>query len=870
VTYTEAANEPPTADAGDDQELLDLDDDGFETVMLDGSGSADSDGSIVSYVWTEDAVEIATGMAPQVSLAVGTHIITLTVTDDGGATAEDTVVVTVEALELITVQYQVWASQDDTYCDSSGNYPTAGTMNWVYSNAARRAFVRWQLTLPPEAPIVSATVRVKASSTSANTTTGQMQMVDADSCPSLADSNPFAWVVTGPAVNWDVPPLTIGTWYDSPDVSDIVQAFVNRPGYEPGNYLGLRSSRVSGSTLKSAYQWDNGSHVNGAILEVVYLGAAIDNDSPVADAGPDQIVTDSDSSNYEIVTLDGSASSDADGAILSYVWKEGAAQIATGVMAQVNLAVGTHAITLTVTDNYGATDEATVIITVNPAGGPAQLYPETAAGFYDGPVSTIYTPGNAPDTPALEELQLATSVTQYGVTWTFSAPARVGQFITGDWYVVGPVTVVDIDPKPLYGQEVLDAGWTLINENAVKEDNYPNRWARNGSMLNPGTGPSYGYDSRIASGFYSSNLFRTFPVAMVPGDALVSTISTPDPINYRGYGQPVQTAPVLTCLSAPVPADAFRPSYCDRGSTIFLARNLHRELLYTLPKPAAAPANLSQHARIMQRPWLDLGAWGFGHPQDHMPRYGQWITHTASLMPLLLQMDYTPEQKEPLLVHYVQYGIDLWGIVRTGFAGWEGHGGFGQGRKWTLVFSGMLLGDAGMRSPNTGYPNCKFGEDRQTSYGNCWTGASTVFISHRAWLDTSFELTDPQVLLASYPGVFWVAVPPTYPYNYKASEGYRRCCTSVEWAGQALTARLMRAEGYWNHGAFFDYVDRWMTEDNQATAAYLKQAVLDNPYEDYSWTTDFWLSQQRIGGYQRPIVEHMWNTYRNNLPAPLP
>ena len=29
------------------------------------------------------------------------------------------------------------------------------------------------------------------------------------------------------------------------------------------------------------------------------------------------------------------------------------------------------------------------------------------------------------------------TITQYGITWKLSAPAEVGQFVTGDYYVVG-------------------------------------------------------------------------------------------------------------------------------------------------------------------------------------------------------------------------------------------------------------------------------------------------------------------------------------------------------------------------------------------------------------------------------------------------
>lgn len=89
-------NVPPTAHAGDDQTVTDTDNSGSETVILDASGSFDPDGTIDRYVWTENGMEIATGVNPQVDLAVGTHIITLTVTDDDGATDNDEIRVIIE------------------------------------------------------------------------------------------------------------------------------------------------------------------------------------------------------------------------------------------------------------------------------------------------------------------------------------------------------------------------------------------------------------------------------------------------------------------------------------------------------------------------------------------------------------------------------------------------------------------------------------------------------------------------------------------------------------------------------------------------------------------------------------------------------
>src|SRR5689334_7745850 len=55
--------------------------------------------------------------------------------------------------------------------------------------------------------------------------------------------------------------------------------------------------------------------------------------------------------------------------------------------------------------------------------------------------AVIYTKDNTHPAPKIGELALKQSLSQYGITWTFDRPVRTGQFVNGDWYVVGPVTV---------------------------------------------------------------------------------------------------------------------------------------------------------------------------------------------------------------------------------------------------------------------------------------------------------------------------------------------------------------------------------------------------------------------------------------------
>jgi hypothetical protein len=99
VQITIHPNQAPIAHAGPDQpSVVDSDDDGFADVTLDGSGSTD-DGVIVEYAWDLDADGVfdLLEISPTVSLPVGTHGITLRVTDNAQATGTDVVNITVSA-----------------------------------------------------------------------------------------------------------------------------------------------------------------------------------------------------------------------------------------------------------------------------------------------------------------------------------------------------------------------------------------------------------------------------------------------------------------------------------------------------------------------------------------------------------------------------------------------------------------------------------------------------------------------------------------------------------------------------------------------------------------------------------------------------
>ena len=482
----------------------------------------------------------------------------------------------------------------------------------------------------------------------------------------------------------------------------------------------------------------------------------------------------------------------------------------------------------------------------------------------------VYTAASSPGTPALNQLKRVESVSQYGITWTFARPAPVGQFVNGDYYVVGPVTVKAIDPKPRAGAEVGDDELDKYEKGRIKKQGDR---VRNGSMLNPPARQEVAWDSGVRN-WFRRKLLAAPPVRMKPGDSLVSTISLKvgerGAFPYHSGGRraagdnsPVKTAAVLTCMAAPQPPDAFRPAFCDTKNKIYLSRNLKRNMLLKLPRPADTP-KLAKWVRVFQRPWVNLGFFGFDQPMDNMPQYGQWVGQAQSMGGLMLMLDFPPEEKEKLLVRMVQVGIDYWGAVKGGHPGWQGWGGHGSGRKFPIVLAGVLLGDAKMASPTALFPKCNFGEDNQTMYAKTWTGAKAAFAGHSGVHHGEVKGSKEYIPRPKW-GPYEHMPPKDWDKNGMRnfqSDAYRRANSSSSWPGQALVIRMLGARKQWNHPAFFDYVDRWMHEDDkQFRDQIVKHFPKSGPTDRKTWMHE--------GHAWEKFVTGMWTKYRKTLaPAP--
>ncbi len=371
----------PEAVAGGDQQLVDRDNNGSEMVTLDASGSSDVGGNALSYAWFTDVSDtpVATGVTASLPLAVGSHNITLRVTDDDEMVTEDSITVTILPAPAppaanAGLDQQLTDNDNDNsesvHLDGTGSRDSDGAIvgyQWLEFGSEIATGASPSISLPVGNHIL--TLRVT------------------DNDGAVGEDQVTIEILPGP----NAPNADAG--------QDISVTDTDSNGSEQISIDGSGSSDSDGTIV--SYLWlENGSEIaNGAAATVtlavgvhsltlrvtddddlvsedqltVTISADAEAVAPVANAGTDQSLVDTDGDGSATVTLDGSASSDADGTILSYVWYEGSREIANGVTAEVVLTTGTHILTLLVTDDTQLTHQDQVRITLSSDKGQLQI-----------------------------------------------------------------------------------------------------------------------------------------------------------------------------------------------------------------------------------------------------------------------------------------------------------------------------------------------------------------------------------------------------------------------------------------------------------------------------------------------------------------
>ncbi|MFC2144229.1 PQQ-binding-like beta-propeller repeat protein [Acidobacteriota bacterium] len=143
------------------------------------------------------------------------------------------------------------------------------------------------------------------------------------------------------------------------DCGDVCEAL-----YIEGTVVELNHFAESGSDFSG---WNGDADCSdGVVTMSANVGCEaifeIFNQPPVADAGQDQLLS-ADAQCEAAATLDGSLSSDPDDDPLTFLWQGSFGDFSEAVV-DLFLPLGTHEFTLTVTDDYDASDSDTVMFTV--------------------------------------------------------------------------------------------------------------------------------------------------------------------------------------------------------------------------------------------------------------------------------------------------------------------------------------------------------------------------------------------------------------------------------------------------------------------------------------------------------------------------
>ncbi|MCK5905929.1 MAG: hypothetical protein KAG86_11625, partial [Gammaproteobacteria bacterium] len=331
-TVTINVNKPLEAKAGIDQIIVDINNDGFETVILNGSESIATGGTITAYKWFKAGNLLATGVQANIDLDVGIHQITLEVTDNNGKTATDEVTITINALEQI---HSLLGEGSDQEVYSNGNkkwvgQPSARVGGALSSQDAAFVLVFKLPELGANEQITAASLDVNLLSI-ASTPEGGVDLYGLGfrTNPTVLASDYYQGAYGTDLT--DATPLqddfvTQTSLVGLQSIDTIGQtnliSYINaqyQSGAKGGDYLFIRLNPDVADV--SSYRYWEFATANSNQAPVLKVTAGhIDSTLPQAKAGADQTIVDTDNDGVETISLNGSGSSDSDGTITTYKW----------------------------------------------------------------------------------------------------------------------------------------------------------------------------------------------------------------------------------------------------------------------------------------------------------------------------------------------------------------------------------------------------------------------------------------------------------------------------------------------------------------------------------------------------------------------
>lgn len=370
-------NHAPTADFVPLDTLIEARAKSGTTVRLDGTLSSDPDpGDSLTYQWFDNDVLISTAPIADYRLSIGSHTIKLVVMDSSGEFSEpflETVAVADKTPPVIsriptsasyytsessvTLNYTMPVAFDaiDGPVTVTSNRPSGSAVGMggttvtftATDKSGNKATVTWDISVSqgsgaPSGGAIGASTPFIANLDDQYLKPGEVRKITLQADD--ADGNPVTFRVTG-ALNV----LVIG----NPDpVARKATLFIGplSAGFASQQFriVAFNSKGLSYTTLPFTVAVSSVSN-----LDNTGAGGGISNAPPVPVVAPLPASIEATDVDGIQLTLDGSASTDANQDSLTYTWLDNGVQIGQGAVLNQKFSVGQHSIVLTVNDGRG-------------------------------------------------------------------------------------------------------------------------------------------------------------------------------------------------------------------------------------------------------------------------------------------------------------------------------------------------------------------------------------------------------------------------------------------------------------------------------------------------------------------------------------
>lgn len=316
-------------------------------IAADGSASSDPDGSISDWSWTFGDGGTATGPKPvHRYVTPGPYTVTLTVTDNQGATRSASQDVTV-VNRPPTAAFTATANDLSVVLDASASSDSDGTLAdyaWDLGDGRTASGRQIEVTYPTSG---TRTIRLTVTDSGGGTASAEKSVTV--TAPNALPAASFTASTAGATVGVD------GTGSSDPDGTVVGYAWDFGDGAQATGATATHTYAATGSYTVTLVVTDDRGGTASATRSVQ---AVVPNRAPTA-----LMVS---TTNGLTASFDASGSSDPDGDTLAYAWDFGDGQTSSLVApAHAYDAAGTYLVTLVVSDGRGGTDTVTRSVTVD-------------------------------------------------------------------------------------------------------------------------------------------------------------------------------------------------------------------------------------------------------------------------------------------------------------------------------------------------------------------------------------------------------------------------------------------------------------------------------------------------------------------------